>query len=52
MYAQIKKLKENKSRTVANFVAHKKSDDKHCFGFVDNRSESFQPQLKFGSYII
>ncbi len=38
MYAQKEKLKENKSRSIANFVAPKKSNVKQGFGFVDNRS--------------
>ena len=39
MYERVEKPKENKSRTVANSVAQKKSDRKQGFGFVDNRSE-------------
>jgi hypothetical protein len=37
MYEQIEKPKENKSRAVANSVAHKKRNGKKGIGFVDNR---------------
>lgn len=39
MYERIEKPKENKSGSVANFVAQNKSDGKRIFGFVDNRPE-------------
>jgi hypothetical protein len=38
MYVQVEKPKENKSRTVANSVVQKKSNER--FGFVDNRHET------------
>ncbi len=41
MYAQQKKPKENKSRTVANSVVQKKSNVKQGLGFVDNRTETY-----------
>jgi hypothetical protein len=37
MYAQVEKAKENKSRSLTNSVAQKKSYVKQGFGFVDNR---------------
>lgn len=37
MYAQVEKLKANKSRAVANSAAQKKDNGKQDFGFVDNR---------------
>ncbi len=40
MYAQIEKSKENKTKTVGNYVAQKKSGVQQGFGFVDNRSEA------------
>jgi len=40
MYAQVEKPKENKSRTVDNSVAQKKSSGKQGFWFVDNRLNS------------
>ncbi len=40
MYAQVEKKKENKSRSVANSVAQKKSNGKQGLGFVDNRPEA------------
>lgn len=40
MYAQNEKQKENRSRAVANSFAHKKSNVKQHFSFVDNRPES------------
>lgn len=45
MYAQVEKPKENKSRAVANNVAQKKSDERQCFEFVDNRTDGLL-QLK------
>ncbi|MCG8470585.1 MAG: hypothetical protein MI742_01850 [Desulfobacterales bacterium] len=46
MYEQIEKSKEDKSRTVANSVGHKKSKERQRFGFVDNRPISVA-QRKF-----
>jgi len=40
MYAQKEKPKDNKSRTVGNSVAQKKSNVKEGFGFVDNRPKA------------
>lgn len=40
MYAQVEKSKENKSSSLANSVAQKKSNAKQGFGFVDNRPEA------------
>jgi hypothetical protein len=40
MYEQIEKPKENKSKSVANSVNQKKSNDTHGLGFVDNREQS------------
>lgn len=40
MYEQVEKPKGNRSRTVANSVAQKKSYVKQGFGFVDNRPEA------------
>jgi hypothetical protein len=37
MYVQVEKLKENKSRAVANSVTQKHNGSKQEFGFVDNR---------------
>lgn len=37
MYAQVEKLKESKSRSVANSTAQKKGNVKQYFEFVDNR---------------
>lgn len=40
MYEQVEKPKKNKSRTVANSVAQKRSNGKQGFGVVDNRTEA------------
>ncbi len=40
MYEQVEKPKENKSVSLANSVALKKSNTNQGFGFVDNRPES------------
>lgn len=40
MYAEVEKPKENKSGSIANSVAQKKSKGKQGFGFVDNRPEA------------
>ena len=40
MYAQVERLKENKSRAFAHSVVQKKNDVKQAFGFVDNRQEA------------
>ena len=40
MYAQVEKSKKNKSSSIANSVAQKKSNRKQGFGFVDNRPEA------------
>ncbi|KJY93140.1 hypothetical protein TW84_04510 [Vibrio neptunius] len=40
MYTQVEKIKENRSRSVANSVGQKKSNGKQGFGFVDNRIET------------
>jgi len=50
MYAQVEKSKENKSRSVANSVAQKKSNGKQGFGLVDNRLETIT-QRKLNSNI-
>ena len=47
MFAQIEKLKENKSRAAANSVIQEKGDREQRLGFVDNRPEVIkQKQLK------
>lgn len=40
MYAQVEKPKENKSRTVTNTIAQKKSNLKQGFGFADERPKA------------
>lgn len=51
MYAQVEKPKENKSRTVANSIAQKKSNGQQGYGFVDNRTEGIA-QRKIQALII
>lgn len=45
MYAQVEKSRENKSRTVANSVAQKKSGATQGFGFVDSRQKENKTSL-------
>jgi 5-methylcytosine-specific restriction endonuclease McrA len=47
MYEQVEKPKENKSRSVANSVTQKKSNEKQGFGFVDNRQEAITQRLVY-----
>jgi hypothetical protein len=42
MYAQVERLKENKGRAAANYVAQKKGNTKQDFGIMDNRQEAIQ----------
>lgn len=48
MYEQVKELKTNKSRAVANSATQKKSNVKQSFGFVDNRHEAITQRKLHG----